>query len=263
MRIQYTLSSLGDYLGDLKATKQNFSIEYTGSSSLIKHKGKEYFFSDNRYSFAFFNFVRKVHAEIVAKNDVPTISRDDIKYFRFNRGSVPKIPVKKAICVDVNSCYHAVATRDYNLSVETVAEINELPKKERLILYGMLATKKYNLVYENGKVLPESIMYKEKDTANFFFHLCKTTGELMDELTLEVLTSKNVDFYGYWFDGIYISYNLEVANRLIKIADSKKLYSKIEDLTDFYDNGEVMSYFKDGKIKNLNFLAEREVKIHY
>jgi len=154
-------------------------------------------------------------------------------HYKKNYDSNPKIEsIKYDTCfnIDLSSAYAYCLFNNGLITKKTFNYLLKLPKMERLVSVGMLATSHVKYYYSGGNCV-DFKPYREP-TAEIFFHLIDEINYMMQDIKW-ILGN---DFIFYWVDGVFIKPSVskqkiqKVENLLISMGYKYK-YEKVENFS--------------------------------
>lgn len=156
---------------------------------------------------------------------VPDVDREKLSYFVHNFKESQY--VGDVFNIDLKSAYATVLFRDGYIKEDTFNYLLKCSKQQRLAAVGMLASKKQEFQFKEGKI----IAFDEhiSPTSNFFFYAVKRTAEIMDNLK-QICGN---DYLFTWVDGIYYQPSKKVTNLCEQYIKSIGFNYTIDHLRDF------------------------------
>lgn len=198
-RVVY-ISDDSDIIKRLVSWKAPFTVEITGSTrTVISHKtNTKYICSDSRMQMKTLGFIRSV--KTFAGNcgiDKSPFTARDIDYYRF-RDIMPGV-YRDVIEVDVKEAYWRGAFDKGYISEEIYLKGQKIPKKDRLIAFGALATVKHRYYFDGESVKPTGIECNET-TRSYFFDVARD----LDVLMKSVFDLLEYSILWYWVDAFFL-----------------------------------------------------------
>lgn len=194
----------------------------------------------------------KVKKDVRSK-PVPFVDKHTLIYFEHDfRGSAS---LDRVYNIDLKSAYASILYKEGYISKDTFEYLGRLPKHDRLVSVGMLASKKKTFGFNRAgqiNVFESSV----SDLENFFYFAVQKTFDIMQNLKVFLKDS----YLFTWVDGIYFKPDMR---GLIQCEDYLRnlgyRYSE-EILTDWQIRmvkGAVrLTFLKEGKIKMFNLPAK-------
>lgn len=245
----------------LKKANQQFELQETGSSQLIRHNNYRYFYSDKivkRKYMYLFQDIRKHVTERLDDLDIDLdVERLKPLYFKFRDVDLEAGEVLefRDVCqYDVNKAYYTIARNMGVISEEYYQKYLALPKFMRLILIGSLATRKTIRSYKGSEVIDHRV--KEDDTLRSVF---KRIVVETDKILLQMSKALNDQFIYYWVDGITVK-DTKKAQDIVRYYEAKNnlqfSYEKLkfvrleqrESLVAVVDTGEKIKELHNRKV---------------
>jgi hypothetical protein len=188
---------------------------------------------------------QKIKKDIEGKN-LPHVDPEKLRYY-INGFNGTQIYSDKIYNIDLKAAYATILFNKGILSKKTYSYLIRLPKIERLVSVGMLASRKNTFHFNN-----KGVIISETETvspfANFFFSAVKETFDIMQEMKI-VLGN---DFLFSWVDGVYFS-NRRHKTTIMNMLKARKLKAAFSVLHEFEIemNHEFhrLTYLKDGQKK--------------
>jgi len=189
----------------------------------------------------------------------PAVDREQIKYFNFAYEEILRRNSGRTIYnIDIKSAYATALNNTGLLHEDTFRFLCTIPKKDRLVSLGMLASRKevYQMDANNNEI---SHHIERKDTEGWFFYCCLEIQQLMQDIQ----NMLGPDFLFYWVDGVFFTGDHK--EQIIRYLESKGYKYSFDECTDFTyretDFIKSLSYFKEGKEKTLS-LPRKNNAIH-
>ncbi len=194
---QNNWKSYRDYIKSLRLPylieRSNYTLKMTCNNINIS-------FLETQQPNIVFAAYNKIKSNIVSRKlEPPDIEIDEIAYFNFNiPDKLLNEPFPVIYNVDIKSAYSSILEREEIILPDTAALIKRIPKLNRLVSVGMLASKKNIETYsETGDLI--DFWTNKNPLANFFFLCVKKTGDIISSCEKEI----GKDFIFSWVDGIY------------------------------------------------------------
>lgn len=202
-------------------------------------------FQKEHRSISMFAAYSKIKRDIEGKN-LPHVDPDKLKYYMSGfRGD--QIYSDKIYNIDLKSAYATILFNKGILTKRTYNYLAKLPKMERLVSVGMLASRKNTFHFNNkGQIISETEIISPY--ANFFFSAVKETYDVMQKCKLILGNS----FLFSWVDGIYFSdrHHKTTIMNMLKAMNLKASFSVLHEF-EIEMNHEYhrLSYMKEGHKK--------------
>lgn len=234
------------YINYNKITGQPYSVTYTNYTTKIEGVKSCYFVSGLQ-SFKAFSAYQKVKQDIlkrIPESSYPVVNMNELMYYKegLEPGNFPEV-----FNVDLKNAYAQLFFNTGIITKETFAYLRTLPKKDRLVSLGMLASRKRKFTYIGEQMIEEPIEIKSP-LSSFFFYAVQSVGVILNRCR-EIAGN---DFLFFWVDGIY----LKTPEKLPEIENYLNAISHpyaIENLTNWNciqrKNLFFVTYKKDGNDK--------------
>lgn len=249
----------------LKSTKSDFVVTNSNYTTYIDlPNGNRHKFIKEKMSVKTFAAFSKI------KSDINKLNLDyDSLFEQFNLtngnlyfNSLPRIENFKedgVINIDIKGAYGSSLYNLGFISQETLEYIFSLPKKERLACVGMLASKKIETFFVEGK--PQRFEIHTSIYRNVFFVLVRW----VDKVMLEIADALKRDFIFFWVDGIYMRKGTP-KNKVEKVKEILMKYNfdfHIDILSDFKlknkSNKIIITFLKDSENKRFVFKDRNKI----
>jgi hypothetical protein len=128
----------------------------------------------------------------------PEINKYNCTYFDLTENIVfNTFDLKNHYNMDLKSAYISILYRDGFITKETFDFVCRLPKKDRLVCVGMLASHKDIFIFTNGKLSHKDEKVNEME--NYFFYCVDKTANVMRSIRAKLEN----DFIFSWVDSVY------------------------------------------------------------
>lgn len=247
--IYYKLSSF-DFR--VKQSRYTFSIIKEDHEGNIEKNN----YSDSRINFKVLHVANRLKEDI-SKN-LGFFCLFDYSKIEYNRLNEDFERGKEYVKIDIKSAYLNALNNSGYLSEKMYKEINELPKKDRLIALGMLAYEPDIFYFQKGQFVDfEKVKNEYK---NVFLFCANETGRIMKKIALLL---KN-DFVFFWVDGIYLVKTEENIKLVADVLNDEGYYYTVDTLKDFdynkKDDGIHFNYIEKGEKKEIHLINQRVKK---
>ena len=225
-----------------KATKIPFAASLTNYTTTISSALVNILYQKEHRSVSMFIAYQKILKDLEGKSP-PSIDPDELKYF-INGFNGSNIYADKIYNIDLKAAYATILFNKGILSKTTLNYLLTLPKMERLVSVGMLASHKETFYFDNNSKIIDTIE-QTNPLSGFFFMAIKETHKIMNDIRV-ILGN---DFLFSWVDGVYFAnrrHKTSVMNYL-KARGMKATFSVLKDFEieirkDFHR----LKYTKDG-----------------
>lgn len=227
---------------DFKLILSNYTTEIICPS--IPHFNIKYL-QNNQPNISFIAY-QKIKTDLLtwSANEMPNIDKRACTYFDFSGKIKPR---KNSVCsnLDLSSAYATILYNDCFIKKETYDFIMKLPKKQRLVCVGMLASHKDEFIYQQGKPIIRNEIINPME--NYFYYCVDRTASIMHKLA-EILED---DFIFTWVDSIY--YNSSIGNDylLSSYLEKNNIIFKIQELM-------YLNISKDTELIKINFFDAKK-----
>lgn len=241
-----------------------FSCSVTNYTTHFESELRNILFQKEYRSSAMFAAYSKIKKDIEGKN-LPHVDPDKLHYYMsgFKGGEIYS---DKIYNIDLKSAYASILLNKGVLSKKTFNYLQRLPKMERLVSVGMLASRKNSFHFNSkGQIISETETVSPY--ANFFFSAVKETYTIMNECRA-ILGN---DFLFSWVDGIYFMnrrHKTSIMNWL-KARNLRATFSVLHEFEiEMSHECHRLTYKKDGQLKHFiipastGFLNRNKI-IHY
>lgn len=220
-----TKDNINAYINFLKVTGTPFTMKKSNYTCSIIHNNKMARFLSTYQSNRCFAAFSKIKKDVNALK-VPKINYNRVRYFVHNFRKDSFHP--EVINIDLKSAYATVLYNYKIISEDTFAYLKTLPKKDRLVSVGMLASKHVLFQYDNkGRLYNCQQFVSEYEP--FFLFAVQKVFEIMT--TLKNICEQNYLFT--WVDGIYLKPDLEKLEKCIQYLDGINFPYSVDTLTNF------------------------------
>lgn len=252
MKISGNLEDCDYFFDQLVDNKQNFTLKIGNFSSEIEFDKQKLFFTDKKRNPLIFSVVKKIKKDVLPHlNDkiFNDFNYKDLNYFFLN--SKMTNDVDFFLNIDIKSCYPSILKNTGFLSPDTISSLENLEKKDKLSILGMLAYSPDLFTFESG-ILQSQVSLKSK-FSNVFFYCVKETEYIMRQIISEI----DGKYFFTWVDGIFFPNDFDLSEKIANILSSKNLEFKqsiCNNLkTELTTSVLSLSYLKEGELKSLNF----------
>jgi hypothetical protein len=228
-----------------KSLKIPFACSVTNYTTHFESSLRNILFQKEHRAVQMFAAYSKIKKDIEGKN-LPHVDVDKLKYYMSGFNG-EQIYSDKIYNIDLKAAYATILFNKGILSLNTYKYLSRLPKMERLVSVGMLASRKETFHFDNtGKIISQTEQISPY--ANFFFSAVKETFDIMTACKI-ILGN---DFLFSWVDGIYFM-NRRHKTTIMNFLKRHKLKATFSVLTEFEIemNHEFhrLSYIKDNEKK--------------
>jgi hypothetical protein len=222
-----------------------FACSVTNYTTHLESELRNILFQKEHRSTQMFAAYQYLKKDIEGKN-LPHVDPDKLRYY-INGFNGNQIYSDKIYNIDLKAAYATILFNKGILSKKTYRYLMRLPKIERLVSVGMLASRKNTFHFNNnGRIIAETEVISPY--SNFFFAAVKETYDIMNEA--KVILGN--DFLFSWVDGIYFM-NRRHKTSLMNFLKARNLKASFSVLKEFEIemNHEFhrLSYMKDGQKK--------------
>jgi hypothetical protein len=220
-----TKSNVNSFIFSLKKMSIPFTMKKSNYACSIKYGESITRFVSSYQSNRCFAGFSKIKKDIRDKQ-MPVINYNNVKYFLHNfRKSASH---KSVVNIDLKSAYANILLKENIISPDTFKYLSSMPKKDRLVSVGMLASKKEIFIYDKGANLIDFEISKS-EYESYFFIAVQRTYEIMTTL-------KNIceqDYLFTWVDGIYFKPDAVKTKRCIDYLKEIEFPYSIDMLSNF------------------------------
>lgn len=208
-----------------KVLKIPFSCSVTNYTTHLQSECKNILYQKEHRSNQMFIAYQMIKKDIEGKN-LPHVDPDRLKYY-INGFNGEQIYSDKIYNIDLKAAYATILFNKGILSKKTFNYLMTLPKMERLVSVGMLASRKEIFHFGNsGQIISSD--EQVSPFANFFFAAVKETHDIMNE----VKTIMGNDFLFSWVDGVYFM-NRRHKTSVMNFLKARKLKAVFQVLHEF------------------------------
>lgn len=216
------------------------SIPYMNIKFLKKPQGVKAFLAYN-----------KIKTDLITwtANEMPDIKKENCTYYDFSR-KLKTVTGRDFTNMDLTAAYATILYNNLFIQKSTFEYIMKLPKMDRLVCVGMLASKKDLFTYQNGVAITHEEIINPLE--NYFYYCVDYTANLMRDIAVRLEN----DFIFSWVDSVY--YRSSPANDFLVSNELEKaeLKGKFQECT-YLKIDETVKHFKisffDEKLKPKNF----------
>jgi len=207
-------------------------------------------FQSNR-CFAGFSKIKKD----IREKQMPVINYNHVRYFvhNFKKSAYHE----NVVNIDLKSAYANILLRENIISPDTFKYLSGLPKKDRLISVGMLASKKQIYSYDEQATLI-SVEISKSEYESYFLIAVQKTYEIMTTL-------KNIceqDYLFTWVDGIYFKPDVVKTKNCVDYLKSINFPHSIDMLSKFnvtmFENHVHVEFMKGIDRKSFNIPVKQD-----
>lgn len=237
-------------VSELMRAERDYVVKITNFTRTFKSKNYKILLNDTgEEDYLMLQMLSKVKRDIQNyKSDKFKKTKSDIFWYLVNQANVKdyKMRVYK---VDLNSAYWAIAIKNGLISEDTdkfykdktMFMSDKLKKSYRLKALGMLATKKIIQVYEDNKMVSETI--QKAETRDIYIAICEEVDIIMRRFI-------NYAIY-YYFDCLFIE-DLNTAKFVMQqIKNEYGIDSKYKEDVIYLNFNEIYSFIYSEDIKNV------------
>lgn len=222
-----------------------FACSVTNYTTHFESELRNILFQKEYRSTQMFAAYQKVKKDIEGKT-LPHVDPDKLRYY-VNGFNGDQIYSDKIYNIDLRAAYATILFNKGILSKKTYKYLMRLPKLERLVSIGMLASRKNTFHFNaKGVIIAETEVISPY--SNFFFAAVKETFDIMQQMK----TILGNDFLFSWVDGVYFM-NRRHKTTVMNMLKSMKLNASFQVLHEFEIemNHEFhrLTYKKEGKPK--------------
>lgn len=236
----------------LCASKRDFNLTVSRYSRKIKildeSKPRTSFYSNTRINFKVFHIAKELKKELEKSISFVNsyMATKDYEYSICN-DYLGDFCAKEVVNVDLNSAYLTVLHRDGFISDELYNKINDVDKKSRLVLIGLLAYEPEIWEFKGGE--RTNIKREGNPFRNFFFYCVQQVSDCMKE-TYNLIRN---DFIFSWVDGIYFICDGFLKDLSVELIKKRGFCCSVETCKDFV-------FEKKERFVNISFFSEDGTK---
>ena len=247
------------YIKGLKKENISFSMGTTNRSIYVRTGTITRKFVDgkalSKRTFMAFNMVKTD----ISKSG-KRVDRLDVKYFQHDLRE--DIHSKTAWYIDLKSAYATILRNENFITEKTFSYLSTLPKMDRLVCIGLLASRRTWSDWKGGKFVNEVV--EESPLSDYFYYACRRTFEIMS--VVKSLIGKENALLN-WVDCIYFKEANEGSRQAIAYLCEQGFdvhFNTIENFhavifkkyvrVSFWDNGKKKCWFiphATGQVKKI------------